>query len=380
MRMFSRFATNDLALALRSLRRTPGFTFIAIVTLALGIGANTSMFSLLNGYFLTPAPYPDSDRLDRLYRATPRDARGGFSPADWLDLRTQHAAYGDIAAYAGAEMSISDPRRPAEVAEGLRVSANLFSVLGTAPSIGRGFRSNEEIHGNHRVLVLSHRYWQNRFGGDPAVIGSAVRVDGETHEIVGILPPGFSDWRHLSWVDVYRPLGLSEKETTDRGSAWLRLVGRRAPDVSLAQAEALVAELGRRLATEHPIENAETTWRVVPIDETWVAAETRPVFLMLVGLSGFVLLIACSNLANLLLARTLARAREFAVRSALGASRARLVRPLAIESFLLALGGGACALIVAVWTFDWMRVASAGDSGVGVELRIDWRILTWAFL
>src|SRR3989454_9931790 len=202
----------DLRFAVKSLHRTPGFTLIAVITLGLGIGANTSMFSILNDYMLRPAPYPDKDQLDRIYRATPQDPRGGISPADYLDLKSEMNGYGEIATYASSDMSLSEPGKPAETAEGLRVSANLFSTLGTKPLLGRGFRPDEEILGNHRVLIISHRYWQNRFGGDGQIIGRTVRVDGEAHEIVGVLPATFSDWRHLSWVDVFRPLGLSEKE------------------------------------------------------------------------------------------------------------------------------------------------------------------------
>src|SRR5262249_55733658 len=214
----------------------------------------------------------------------------------------------------------------------LRVSANLFSTLGTNLQLGRPFRDDEEILGNHRVLIISHRYWQNRFAGDAHVVGRTVRVDGEPHEIVGVLPATFSDWRHLSWADVFRPLGLTEKESRDRSSTWLMLVGRRSASVSRAQAEAFVAGFGLRLAREYPAANAESTWHTIPIDESFLDQNGPPIVGMLVGLSGFVLLIACSNLANLLLARTMARAREFALRSALGASRSQVLRPLVVES------------------------------------------------
>src|SRR6266849_1705540 len=371
----------DVRFAIKSLRRSPGFTLIAIITLGLGIGANTSMFSILNGYMLCPAPYADHDRLDRIYRATRQDSRGGFSPADYLDLKSEMSGYGEIAAYASSDMSLSEPGKPAEMADGLRVSANLFSTLGTKPELGRSFRPDEEILGNHRVLIISHRYWQNRFGGDGHIIGRTVRVDSEPYEIVGVLPATFSDWRHLSWVDVFRPLGLSEKETRDRNSTRLRLVGRRSATVARAQAEAFIASFGRRLARDFPAANAESTWRTVPIDESFIPKDAQPILGMLVGLSGFVVLIACSNLANLLLARTMGRAREFAVRSALGASRSQVLRPLVVESLLLAFAGGICAVFVALWTFDWFAVVSAapGGNGVGVDFALDWHVLGWMF-
>jgi len=369
----------DIRFAIKSLSHSPGFTLIAVITLGLGIGANTSMFSILNGYMLRPAPYPDRDQLDRIYRATPQNSLGGISPADYLDLKSEMNGYGEVATYASSDMSLSEPGKPAETAEGLRVSANLFSTLGTKPHLGRSFRPDEEILGNHRVLIISHRYWQNRFGGDGQIIGRTVRVDGEPYEIVGVLPADFSDWRHLGWVDVFRPLGLDEKETRDRNSTWLRLVGRRSSTLTRAQAEAFIANFGRRLARDFPAANTESTWRTVAIDDSFLPKNGQNMIRMLVGLSGFVLLIACSNLANLLLARTMARAREFAVRSALGASRSQMLRPLFVESLLLAFAGGICAIYVAMWTFDWLTVASAGDNGVGVVLTFDWHVLSWAF-
>ena len=364
-----------LGLAIRSLRRSPGFTFIAVITLGLGIGANTSMFSLLNEVLLRPLPYPDSGQLDRIYRTTAQDSRGGISPADYLDLKSGMSGYGEIAAYGIWDLSLSAPGEPAEPARGLRISADLFSTLGTEPQLGRGFRPGEAVLGNHRVLLISHRYWQDRFGGDAHVIGRTVRVDGEVHEIVGVLPTTFNDWRHLGAFDLFRPLGLDEKETTDRGSTWLRLVGRRSSTLTRAQAEGFIANFGRRLAAEFPDVHAGSTWRTLPINVAVAPGNVPGIFAMVICLSGFVLLIACSNLANLLLARTMARARELAVRSALGASRITLLRPLLVESLLLAFAGGICALFFAAWTHGWLR----DTVEEGLVLTLDWRVLSWAF-
>ena len=161
----------DLRLAVQSLRRSPGFVLVAVVTLALGIGANAAMFSLFSGYVFEPSPYPDAGRLDRLYRSAPQSPRGGFAPADYLDARADAGAYGELAAYAPVEMSISVPGRPAEAAQGLRASVNLFATLGIGPQLGRAFRPDEETWGNHRVLVLTHRYWRKHFAGDPGIVG-----------------------------------------------------------------------------------------------------------------------------------------------------------------------------------------------------------------
>ena len=369
----------DLRFALKSLRRSPGFTFVAVVTLGLGIGANTAAFSILNALLLRPLPYPDSDRLERIYRATAQYSRGGVSPADYLDLGSPVDGYGEVAGYGVSEMSVSEPGEPAEVAHGLRISANLFSTLGTEPQLGRGFRPDEVLRGNHRVLVISHRYWQNRFGSDGHVVGRTVRVDGEPHEIVGVLPAALNDWRHLGPFDLFRPLALTETEAADRSSTWLRLVGRRSGTLTRAQAEALIADVGRRLAADFPAANAGSAWRTLPIHDSAIPENAHGIVAMLVGLSGFVLLIACSNLANLLLARTVARARELAVRTALGASRLRLLRPLFLESLVLAFAGGVCATQVAMWTHDWLNAFAAPESGDPLVFALDWRVLGWAF-
>ena len=370
---------NDLRLAIRSLARTPGFALIAVITLGTGIGANTSAFSLINEVFLRALPYADSGQLDRIYRAIPHSSRGGVSPADYLDLRRQMSGYGAIAAYAFVDMNLSEPGRPAEMARGLRISDDLFPTLGMQPQRGRGFRPDEALLGNHHVLMISHRFWQTRFGGDPRIIGRTVRVDGETHEIVGVLPAALNDWRHLGGFDVFRPLALTETETADRSATWIRLVGRRSHDLRPAQGEAFIANFGRRLAAEFPGVHAGSTWRTLPLTVA-VAPDNGPsIFGMLIGLSVLVLLIACSNLANLLLARTMARAREFAVRGALGASRARLLRPLLVESLLLALAGGAFAVQFALWTNDWLRNYATTAFDQGFVFAIDWRVLGWAF-
>ena len=362
----------DLRTALLSLRRAPGLTLLAVITLALGVGANTAMFGVLNGLLLRPAPYPDSGRLDRIFRATPQNPRGGISPADYLDLRSQAIGYREIAAYAYSDVILSEPGRPAEVVLGLRVSANFLSTLGAQPRLGRPFRASEELAGNHRVLILSHRYWLNRFGGATDVVGRGVRVGGALHEIVGVLPADFSDWRHLGSVDVFQPLALSGEEARDRSSTSLNLVGRRASGVTRPQADALLAGFGRRLAAQHAAVHADTSWHRVPIDDTVLAENRQRLLGLLLGLSGFVLLIACSNLANLMLARTVARARELAVRSALGATRSQTLRPLILESLLLGLAGGLCAVLVARSTFEWLRAEG------GIVLAFDWRVLGWA--
>lgn len=369
----------DLRFALRQLIGAPGFTVLAVATLALGVGVNTSMFSVLNNIMLKPLPYPDSGQLERIFRATPQNPEGGVSAADFLDLQREAGSYGEVAAYASGDVSLAEPGRPAEMAPALRVTTNLFSLLGTQPQLGRDFQAGEDHPGNDRILIISQRVWQNRFGGRPDVIGRTVRVNGVPHEIVGVLPATFNDWRHLGWVDLFRPLGLDHAQSADRQATTLRLIGRRSPQLAPVEAGRFIASFGSRLATDFPEVNANSTWRTVRLSDTTVGGDGAPtMFAMLVGLSGFVLLIACSNLANLLLARTMARAREFAVRSALGASRLQLLRPLIAESLLLALAGGVCAVIVALWVCDWLSVRSTGDNGERVPIVLDGHVLGWA--
>jgi len=368
----------DLRLALRQLIKSPGFTLLAIITLGLGVGANTSMFSVLNGILLKPLPYADSPRLDAVYRTTAQNPEGGVSPADFLDLQREMHRYGMIAAYQPGDASLSEPGQPAEMAYGSRVTANFFATLGIQPQVGRDFRPGEDLRGNDRIVIISQRCWQNRFGGRTDVIGRTIRIDGVPHEIVGVLPATFNDWRHLGWVDLFRPLDFDREKSADRRTTVLQLIGRRSAELSRADADKFIASFGSRLATDHPEVNAGSTWRTAALNATVVGRNLPEIIAMLVGLSGFVLLIACSNLANLLLARTMARAREFAVRSALGASRAQLLRPLIAESLLLALAGGACAMVVAHWAADWLAVRSTMDNGERAMFSLDWHVLGWA--
>ncbi len=368
----------DLRLAFRQLARSPGFSLLAILTLGLGIGVNTGMFSAFNSIVLKKLPYPASPQLDRLYRATAQNPEGAFSAADFLDLRPAAAPYGDVCAYQPGEASLSEPGQPAEMAAAYRVSANFLSLLGIPPQLGRTFRPAEEIAGNDRVVVLSHRTWVNRFDGRADIVGHTVRIDGEPHEIVGVMPLEFNDWRHFGNVDFFRPLVLSGAQSADRHNPVLRVIGRRRPGLARSEADAFIANFGVRLAADFPAENKGATWRAVVLNDLVAGKNGPAMFSMLLGLSGFVLLIACSNLANFLLARTMTRAREYAVRAALGASRLQLLRPLLAESLLLALAGGGLAMLVAAWTCDWLSYRSTGDNGERVHILLDGHVFVWA--
>ncbi len=368
----------DVYLAFRQLLGSPGFTLLAIVTLGLGIGANTAMFNLVNGVMLRPLPYPDQEKIDRIDRATAQNPVGRLSPADFRDLQRVAADYGEISCYQFGDTSLAEPGQPAEMVQALRTAPDLFRTLRVRPQLGREFLPRETIPGNDRVVIISHATWQNRYGGRSDIIGHQIRIDGEPHEIVGVMPAAFSDWRHLGGFEIFRPLALTPEQWADRRTLMLRGIGRRSDRLTRAQGEAFIAHIGAGLAAEHPEVNAGSTWRAVELSTLITGNNGRTMLVMLVGLSGFVLLIACSNLANLFLARTIARAREFAVRAALGASRAQLLRPLISESILLSLAGAGCAMLVAQWVSAWLAVHSTSDEGDSVVLAVDWHVFAWA--
>ena len=376
---FERFG-QDLAFAARQLVRAPGFSLLAIVTLGLGIGANTSMFSLVNGILLKPLPYERADQLERIYRSTPQDPEGNLSAADFLALRETRSPYQAVVAYAPASASLSEPGHPAELAAAARASTDLFTVLGVTPQLGRAFHPHEGRPGHDRVVILSQRTWRGRFLAAPDIIGRSVRIDGEPHEVIGVLPESFNDWRTLGPVDFFRPLAFTPAEAADRQHTLFRVLARRADAVDATESAGFVANLGERLAREFPEVNAGTAWRCVPLPRDAAGVGSLVVLPMLISLSAAVLLIACSNLANFLLARTMARAREFAVRAALGASRLQLLRPLFAEALLLSLAGGGLALIVAHWFRDWAAVRSTFDNGEQVIFAVDWMVMSWAFI
>ncbi|HYP17996.1 MAG TPA: ABC transporter permease [Opitutus sp.] len=369
---------SSLKLALRSLAKTPGFTLIAVVTLALGIGLNTAMFSLVNSVLLRPRPFPDSEQLVRLHRTTPETRRGGFSPADFIDLERGASDFGRFAAYDNANVSVSEPGKPAEFQNALRVSSGYFEVLKIQPALGRTFRSEEFALGRHRVVILSDALWRDRFARAPDIVGRTIRIAGEPYEVVGVLPASANDGRIIRQVGLFYPLSFTDGERATRDRPMLNVVGRRLPTLSAAQGEAFIAAFGARLAAAFPKEHAGSGWRSESLHRSTANASGRAVMAMLLGLSGFVLLIACSNLANCLLARVLARTHELAVRSALGASRLRLIRPFVIESLLLAAVGGVGALFVALWATRWLSDQTVAGGGSLMEFPMDWRVLGFA--
>jgi putative ABC transport system permease protein len=341
----------DIRFAARMLARSPGFAAAAIVTLGLGIGANTTMFSIVNAVLLRPLPFPEPERLMTIWngRADEPLALNIVSLPDYREWTARSRVFEDLALFdsAGRGYNLTGGAEPEQVS-GVRVTASFFRVLGIAPLLGRTFLEEEEEPARDKVVVLSHGLWRRRFGGDAAIVGRTIPIDGQDHVVVGVMPERF---RFQFWSgprELWVPAGWTAGDR-ERGSNSFVCIGRLAPGITAAQASSEAEAVSRALVRERPADyDAQWTTRIVPMAEYGVR-QLRPALLALLGVVGFVLLISCVNVANLSLARATARQREVAVRRALGAGRARIVRQLLTESVLLALMGGAFGMAIAAW-------------------------------
>lgn len=367
---------NPFKLAARGLAKSPGFTFVAILTLALGIGLNTAMFSIANALILRPLPLPLSEQLFRLNRTTALDHSASHSAVDAFDLQSDTADFAELAMYCYWGFSVVLPNKPAESWNALRVSPNFFHTLRTQPFLGRDFHADEDQPGKNRVVLISYRLWQSHFAGSRDVVGKVIRLDGDTAEIIGVLPEQYGESNLFDFVQVYRPLGLKPDEKTDRITTQYILIGRYHDRAAQAQAPARFVALAERLTKDFPKEHAGTGLRAVPLDSTRLGDLGHTLVIMLVSLSCFVLLIACSNLANLLLARVVSRSREFAICAALGSSRWQLMRPVAAECALLAIMGGVGGLLICRATTAWMSWRFGSDVSPFI-IPLDWRVLVF---
>jgi predicted permease len=340
----------DVRYGLRMLRKNPGFTAVAVITLMLGIGANTAIFSVVSGVLLNPLPYPEPERLVALYSKTPDSDRSYISYPNFLDWARDNRSFHALAAYRGNDFNLTAMGEPERV-PGEMVSATFFPILGVKPALGRTFLASEDQVGAAPVVVISHGLWKRKFGSAPDVVGKAMTLDGRSYTIIGVLPANYSyigNNYHRS--DVFTPIG--QWNVTDfrdrRQGMGMNAVGRLEPGTTFEQASADMSALARHLAEAYPEADKDTGITLLPLKQNMVG-EVKPFLLLLQAAVTFVLLIACVNVANLLLARSTGRVHEFAIRVALGASKGRALRQLLTESVLLGLAGGGLGLLLASW-------------------------------
>jgi len=372
----------DLRYAVRTLRKNPGFTLIAVWTLALGIGANTAIFSMVNALLLHPYNFPDLDRLVRVWenRGIDEGADARFiAPRDAADLQSGAPVFDAVTTYGCGNFTLSSEGNVQPVL-GCHVSANFFDVLGVSPALGRAFSASEEQPGTDQVAVVSHGFWQRRFAGDVGLLGKTVQMNGKKYTVVGIMPRGFD---YPVPMELWVPLGLSPAEKADRTKLSLESLARLKTGVSVARARSAVDSVSQRLRQEYPATNANRRTEVLQLRRE-LYLYTLPLFLLLQAAAVFVLLLACANLANLLFARIFGRQKEIAVRTALGAGRWRLARLFVTETLLLSCIAGGVAVAVSFWSVKVLRTSIAPSWTMWVPgwdgIQVDRAVLAFTLL
>ncbi|HEY0874694.1 MAG TPA: ABC transporter permease [Vicinamibacterales bacterium] len=347
----------DVRYAIRMLLRNPGFTAIALMTFAIGIGANTAVFSVFNAVLLRPLPYPDADRITMMWLDNrPQGIKEDIASYPiYRDWREQNTVYEHVAAFRSAAFTLTGAGEPERI-DGALTTANFHDVIGLKPVLGRLYSEEHETPGNDAVVVLSYGLWQRQFGGVPDVLGRTMTLNGVPHEIIGVMP---AELRVPSTAQLWKPLAPSEQQREARGSFWLPIIGRLKPGVSVEQAQTEMSGIAARLEQTYPVQ-AGFGANIVALHEQIVGDVERSL-LVLMAAVGCVLLIACANLGNLMLGRTAARRKELAIRAALGARRGRLIRQIVTETFVLAVAGSVLGLLLAFWVTEFF-VSVGGDA------------------
>jgi putative ABC transport system permease protein len=375
----------DIRYGIRMLLKSPSFSIVATIALALGIGANTAIFSVVNGVLLRPLPFTKSEQLMSVWEtdSSRGQVRGTASYPNFADWREQNHVFDRMASYHGNDFIMTGRGESARL-QGAVVNADLFPLLDVAPAIGRGFLPEEDNPGDSgRVVILSQELYQKRFNSDPNVVGQSMVLDGKNYTIVGVMPRAFQFPIQNEPVELWTTVALDREGetpiTVQRGAHYMNVIARLKPGVSKEQAQAEMSSIGARLEQQYPDKNLHKSIRIEPALEA-IVGDIRPALLILLGAVGCVLLIACANVANLLLARAMTRHKEMAIRSALGASRSRVVRQLLTESILLSLAGGALGLVLAVWWSDLLIALGKEDIPRALQVGLDWRVLSFTLI
>ncbi len=371
----------DLRFAFRQLLKSPGFTFIAVLTLALGIGANTAIFTIVHAVFLEPLPYRDANRIVAIWETNAQTPGRSnvVAPANFLRWQERVTSFDALAAFAETRVNLSGTENPEEVVA-QNVTAPFFSVLGIGPMLGRTFTAEESADPNSSAVILSEELWQRRFGSDPGIIGRAIQLNSKPQTVVGVMPAGVRLFLKTGSLvgkpaDLWRTLPMGAAERAPRGRV-LSVIGRLKPGVRVEAARAEMAAISASLASELPAFDTGWTTKVIPLREELAHDVRRPLFVLSAAVA-FVLLIACANVANLLLARGAARQHELAIRIALGATRGQIIRQLLLESVVLGIIGGFASLLIAQWGVEFLQALSPVDLIASGPLKLSYPVLAF---